>query len=177
MKSFLCQICRRNFPEALRHEHHKVPKALGGRDTPDNLAELCNADHMHLHAIAYMLINPKRRHEVEPVAASIHPNDPAAIRRLLEFAQLVAREMVLRKEIRKEAGQEIRAVVELPARYMELLRLAGIDQPHKSGRAAGVSLVIRRIVADALMRRYPRERDEIIRLLPRTKGGSESGDE
>lgn len=177
MKMFTCEICQKTFPESLRHEHHKVPKALGGSDRPDNIAQLCNADHMHLHAIAHMLVNPKRRHEVDPTVHAIFPQDPHSIRRLLTFSQLVAREMFLRKDIRKPMGAELRTIVELPSRYMELLRLAGIDQPHKNGRPAGVSLVIRRILADALMRRYPRHRDEIIRLLPKTKGEQGSGDD
>lgn len=176
MKLFRCEICQKQFPESLKHEHHKVPKALGGPDTPANMAALCNADHMHLHAIAHMLVNPRRRHEVDPTVHAIFPQDPHAIRRLLEFANLVAKEMFLRKDIRKPTGAELRTIVELPSRYLELLRLAGIDQPHRNGRPAGVSLVIRRILCDALCRRYPRHRDEIIRLLPRTKDPEGSGD-
>jgi HNH endonuclease len=176
MKSFICAICDKPFPESLKHEHHKIPKSLGGPDTPDNIAKLCSADHMHLHAVAYMLVNPKRRHEVDPTVLSIFPNDPAAIRRLLEFANLVAKEMFLKKDIRKPQNAEMRTIVELPSRYLELIRLAGIDQPHKNGRPAGVSLVIRRILCEALCRRYPRHRDEIIRLLPKPKGEPESGD-
>lgn len=174
MTTFKCEICYKTFPTALMHEHHAIPKSLGGSDSPENLKKLCSSDHTYLHAIAFMIVNPKRRHEVEPTAHTIFPEDPHAIRRLLQFAQLVAKEMFLKKEIRKPAGAEIRCIVELPARYMELLRLAGIDQPHRDGRPSGVALVIRRIVADALMRRYPRHRDEIIKLLPKTKGESES---
>lgn len=177
MKTFRCEVCLKPFPESLKHEHHKIPKSLGGRDTPENMAKLCNADHMHLHAIAYMMINPKRKAEIEPTVRAIFGPDTGAIRRLMELSQQVAKEMFLKKEIRKDAAAEIRTVVELPGRWLELLRLAGYDQPHRSGKPAGVGLVIRRIVADALIRKYPRHSDEIIRLIPKTKIEPESGTE
>lgn len=176
MKTFRCEVCLKTFPESLKHEHHKTPKSLGGSDRPENIALLCNADHMHLHAISYMMINPRRKAEVEPTVRAIYGQDTGAIRRCLALAQLVAKEMFLKKEIRKEPSSEVRTVVELPSRYMELLRLSGYDQPHtRTGRPTGVSTMIRRMIAEALLKRYPRNRDEILKLLPKTKAEPESG--
>lgn len=169
MKSFVCAICMRAFPEALAHEHHKIPKALGGTDDPKNLVTLCHSDHNNLHLIAYMLVNAKRTHEAEPTIASIFPDDIPARRRLLEFSAIVAKEMVLKKEIRKDARTELRTVVELPARYMELLRLTGYDNPRPNGKRKGVGIIIRELVAQDLCRRFPMLRDEILSLLPKSK--------
>lgn len=165
MKTFVCEICRKTFPESLRHEHHKVPKALGGSDGPENLVSLCHADHNNLHLLAYMMINPKRSHEVEPTVVSIFPDAMESRRRLIEFSKIVAKEMALKKEIKKDPMGETRVVVELPTRYAQLLRLAGYESPAANGRPAGVARMIRQIVAKYLMHKFPTHRDEILNLF------------
>lgn len=167
MKSFRCRICDEVFPVSLHHEHHKIPKALGGSDEPSNLVDLCQADHNLLHTIAYMLIGKNRKHEVEPTLAAMYPNNPRVQKMVLEYAGYAAREMALKKEIKKDADQEGRTVVELPQRYMELLRLAGYDLPRANGKPVGVSSLIRLILADYLSRKYPMRREEILSLRTR----------
>lgn len=162
---FVCEICQKRFPESLNHEHHKIPKSLGGSDEPQNIAQLDNACHNNLHAVAYMIVNPKRRGEIEPTLNSIFPNDPNSRKRMLILSQLVAKEMLLKKEIRKEPAAEVRTMLELPARYLELIRLAGYDQPHQNGKRAGVNRVIRQAVAEFLTRKFPMRRQEILELL------------
>jgi len=169
MQTFTCEICRRVYPVALHHEHHKIPQSLGGPDTPENLASLCQTDHQSLHTIAFMMVNPKRTHEIDPTLISLYPKEAEVRRRLTEFAQLVAREMVLKKEIRKEKSEEIRTVIELPARYLELIKLAGYEMPSSTGRPAGVSRVVRNMVADALAQKFPRCKEEILSLKKKRK--------
>jgi hypothetical protein len=167
---FKCEICHKTFPMSLNHEHHKIPKALGGKDTQDNLAQLDNACHNNLHAIAYMLVNQKRRAEIEPTLIAIFPKDLNAQKRMFHLSQLVAREMLLKKEIRKEPDTEIRTSVELPSRYLELIKLAGYDMPHKNGRKAGVSKIIRVAIAEFLAKKFPLRKQEILSLLKPSKG-------
>jgi hypothetical protein len=164
VKKFQCEICGNWFPEAIGHDHHKVPKALGGSDSPGNIARLCNGDHQNLHIIAHMMLNPKRSHEVEPTVHALHPDNPQGRQKLFDFSRLVAREMALKKEKRKPPEQAGRTVLDLPNRYLELLRLWGHDMPSQTGRSAGVSRVLRRIIADALVKKFPAHRDEILRL-------------
>lgn len=168
---FQCEICLKRFPESLNHEHHKIPKSLGGSDDPKNIAQLDNACHNNLHAVAYMIVNPNRRGEIEPTLNAIFPTDSNARKRMLVLSQLVAKEMLLKKEIRKEPSAEIRTTLELPSRYMELIRLAGYDQPHKNGRKAGVNRIIRQAVAEFLCRKFPMRRQEILELLQPRRGG------
>lgn len=170
MQSFVCAICQGSYPEALHHEHHKIPKSLGGPDTPDNLVGLCQTDHQLLHSISYMLTNPKRKHEVEPTLASVYPNKIAIQRRVIEFASLVAREMLLKKEIKKEEDAETRITVEIPNLYVQLLRLAGYDNPHKNGRPLGNGSLVRQVIADYLSRKFPMRRDEILALRKKKSG-------
>jgi len=56
---FICGCCSSRFPTIHKHVHHKIPKALGGKDTLDNLIELCPSCHGSLHAIAYRLLGKK----------------------------------------------------------------------------------------------------------------------
>jgi hypothetical protein len=108
-----------------------------------------------------MMLNPKRQHEVEPTSVALFPHDTKARAKLIEFARLVAREMSLRKEIRKAPGEEVRTMIELPGLYLELIRLAGYDMPSAAGKPAGVARVLRTWVAQELMRKFPLRRSEI----------------
>ena len=102
MQTFICEICQKRFPTDFLHEHHKIPKSLGGSDDKSNIAMLCHSDHNNLHTIAYAMINPKRQHNVDVLVTSIFPTDPNARGRLVNLSMLVAREMSLKKEIKKE---------------------------------------------------------------------------
>jgi hypothetical protein len=163
VEGFNCQICRLPYPESLKHEHHKKPKALGGSDDSANRADLCHTCHNNLHLLAYILLNPKRKQELEPTLNSIFPGKPELQREILAYSKFVAMEMALKKETKKEPDQEVRAVIELPARYMELLRLAGIDSPHINGKRRGVHLMIRKFVAEGLAAKFPLLKAEIVK--------------
>ena len=161
MKSFICEICTSTYPASLVNEHHKVPKSLGGSDTSDNLALLCSGCHQGLHSLAYMIVNPKRRQEIDPSVCALFPQELQARKKILEFASLVGKEMALRKEIKKDPMSELRTILELPSLYMDLIKLAGYDMPGKTGRAAGVSRVIRNWIANQLGQKFPLRKAEI----------------
>lgn len=164
MDSFTCEICARQYPESLLNRHHKTPQALGGPDTPENLADLCSGCHQSLHSVAFILANPKRREELEPTVSSLFPNQPEPRRKLLFLAGLVAKEMGLRREIRRDPTEEVRIVVSLPTKYVQLLRLAGYDLQNQRG-PSGVARVIRACVADFLSRKFPTQRADIQTLF------------
>lgn len=56
---FICGCCSNKYPGIHKHVHHKTPKALGGKDTLDNLIELCPSCHDSLHAIAHRLLDKR----------------------------------------------------------------------------------------------------------------------
>jgi len=111
-----------------------------------------------------MLVNPKRSHEVEPTLHSVYPNDRPTQMKVLEYAGHVAREMAFKKEILKDPNEETRTSIELPQLYMQLLKLAGHDMPHKNGTSMGVQTVIRLIVAQFLLSKFPLQREQILKL-------------
>jgi len=59
MDIFVCGCCSNKFPTIHKNAHHKTPRALGGKDTKDNLIELCPSCHDALHAIAYKMLSKK----------------------------------------------------------------------------------------------------------------------
>lgn len=54
---FVCGCCLKRFPTLHKHAHHKTPKALGGKDTQDNLIEICPGCHDSIHAIAHRMLS------------------------------------------------------------------------------------------------------------------------
>ena len=151
------------------HVHHKIPQSLGGLDTPENLVELCNGCHLNLHQIAYMFANPRRHQEVEPTAISIFPDNYAARKRLLELAGLVAREMALKRETKKELDDDVRTVVELPMLYKQLLKLLSFQRLNSLGKPMGLGNLVKNIVADELKRHFPLKSAEIDRMRKKKK--------
>jgi hypothetical protein len=161
MEAFTCAIDGQQYPVALLNEHHIVPKSLGGTDQLSNIAPICSGCHQSLHAIAYMLNNPNRSQEIEATTISLFPRDADARAKMLRFASLVAKEMRMRKETRKDPGEMVRVTMDLPARFLELLRLYGYEMPHKNGKPSGIAAVIRHAITDQLSRKFPLLKNEI----------------
>ncbi len=174
MKSFKCTICGGVYPDSLLHMHHKIPKALGGPDTPDNLVPLCQTDHNLLHSVAYMMVPNKsggtRVDEIEPTLSSIYPDEEPIRKRLIEYAGYAAREMFLKKELRKDENQETRIIVELPILYTQLLKLWGHEFPKPNGAPMGVGALVRVILAKELSAKFPQQSEKIrSRMKKRSK--------
>lgn len=86
---FTCYICSDVFPAMHRHDHHKVPKALGGDDGPSNRVLLCPGCHSALHSVAYRLLSSKQsvamiRADVDMIYGCVKASE-----RCFELASLV----------------------------------------------------------------------------------------
>ncbi|MEW5760156.1 MAG: HNH endonuclease [Candidatus Thermoplasmatota archaeon] len=46
---YICQHCKREYPPPFLHVHHITPRAVGGKDTPENLITLCWDCHSKAH--------------------------------------------------------------------------------------------------------------------------------
>ena len=110
------------------NKHHKVPKSLGGRDTRDNLIELCPGCHQEMHVIARMMRNPKRVGEVRTALQIAFPG-PVAQQRCVELAQLECRSKVLRRaEVEADPDREIGVGLKLKRPYRDALQLIARDR-------------------------------------------------
>ncbi len=94
IKTFNCYACRTETPEAFGHEHHKIPQAAGGTDK--DIVLLCSGCHNYSHSVAYAVLNPKRRNEIDNLLLYFKDEDTRA--RIAELAYTVAKEMTLKAD-------------------------------------------------------------------------------
>jgi hypothetical protein len=99
VNTFNCTICRETFPADVHmHEHHIVPRSVGGTDHPSNIAFLCPGCHDALHRVAYKLVSKDVRvSEIDDFLMVIY-KDVAAAKMCLEFAKKVAAEIIAIRE-------------------------------------------------------------------------------
>lgn len=99
MEIFICGCCANKLPTIHRNIHHKLPKALGGKDTQDNLIDLCPNCHDALHAIAHRLRdNRTSRSQILDSIALIYPSNKTAQEICLELALNVRNAMIASQE-------------------------------------------------------------------------------
>lgn len=99
---FQCYSCREQFPSIHKHTHHKIPQSLGGKDTPDNLVNLCPQCHDLLHNIAYKLVSKKQSVSFAEDMVLMILKDQGSVKRCMELAILVRDEMIIQKEKEKD---------------------------------------------------------------------------
>jgi len=99
MDLFICGCCSQKFPSLHRHVHHKTPKALGGKDTADNLVELCPSCHDSLHAIAHRMLDKRTSHtQILDSLALIYVGNKKAQEICFELALKVRNSFIQMKE-------------------------------------------------------------------------------
>ena len=128
MDSFVCYICHSQKSRDFVHKHHKVPKSLGGADTPDNLLDLCSGCHADTHTVARMMRNPKRVGEVRSAVQSMFPQGEVQAR-CIELANLANRSTVMSAEQKaNDAEREIGVGLKLKKPYRDALQLIARDR-------------------------------------------------
>ena len=82
-----CGICTNPFARKFGHEHHIVPKAAHGSESPDNKLLLCASCHMNLHRLSEM-IKHGHTQQAEQVAKTVYkePRKCALIMKLASQA-------------------------------------------------------------------------------------------
>lgn len=126
---FTCYICDTKAPIDFVNKHHKVPKSVGGRDTPDNLIELCPGCHQNMHVIARMMRNPKRVGEVKTALNTMFPG-PKVQQRCMELAHLVIKGKVMASSDREapDPDKDVKIGLTLRKSYRDALQLMARDR-------------------------------------------------
>jgi len=143
-----CYICKQLKPRKLAHEHHKVPRAAGGKDTKDNLVYLCPTCHDNLHRFAEMISNGKSSEAVD--LATLEYKAPAVRSRSMKLAQLVAKSFAI-PGLDERAETEVR--VTLPTELVKRLRVLASEHPGDRGRPLGVPKFAALILTQYLIRK------------------------
>jgi len=125
---FTCYICSAKKPIDFVNKHHKVPKSLGGGESPDNKVDLCPGCHQEMHVIARMMRNPKRVGEVRTALQSAFPGGKSQAR-CIELARLECRSRVLKRaEVEADTEREIGVGVKLKRPYRDALQVIARDR-------------------------------------------------
>lgn len=146
---FQCYVCRDQFPSIHRHTHHKVPQSLGGKDTPDNLVDLCPQCHDLLHSIAYKLVSKKYSISfLEDMSKMVYKGDMSAVQRSMGLSVLVRDEIITAKETEKSPNEFVDVYVRVKHKHKKKL--------HEWAKANGTSLedMVRNILFKALSDKY-----------------------
>ena len=72
------------------HEHHKIKRSTGGKDTRENIALLDSHCHTALHQIEMCLKSAKDQALVPDLLSSLYPNNPKARENCLLLATTAA---------------------------------------------------------------------------------------
>jgi hypothetical protein len=124
MEIFVCGCCSEPFPTIHRHVHHKTPQALGGKDTPDNMIELCPGCHDTLHNVAYKLLN--KHYSTASVLDSVrlvYKENTKAVEICTDLAIRVRDAMIRQREQGAHPDQLMQLNIRLRKRHKDLLSL------------------------------------------------------
>lgn len=121
MYTFQCWACQQTNPSIHKHEHHRIPKSLGGRDTPDNLLRLCPTCHDLLHNVAYKLARPGYSTVLLEDMVKIIYDDQGTIKRIFELATYVRDEIIKQRETGKKLVDFVEISVVLRQEYKAML--------------------------------------------------------
>jgi len=124
--SFLCYACRKDTPDAFGHQHHKVPQAAGGTDK--DIVLLCNGCHPQIHSVAYAVLNPKRKKEIDEML--LYFKDEGTRSRIAELAYVAAKEMTLKADGGKILEDEEKTV-QFVMKKQDYLRLLFAAKDHR----------------------------------------------
>lgn len=98
-KIFRCGCCEEAYPVIHKHSHHKTPRALGGKDTIDNLIDLCPGCHDALHNVAYkLMVKHHGQAKVIDSLSIIFKENEGAKQRCLDLAVQVRNAMITQKD-------------------------------------------------------------------------------
>ena len=99
MELFICGCCSKQLPTLHKHVHHKIPRALDGKDIPDNLIELCPGCHDTLHSIAYRMLSKKTTQtQIMDSLALIYVGNKKAQDTCLQLALNVRNSVIISQE-------------------------------------------------------------------------------
>lgn len=170
METIVCGVCSKRVPSSLAHGHHAKPQAAGGTDL--DLMDLCSGCHDNVHRISDMLRGP-RASEARDTVNAYYADNQCGARRCLDLAVKVVRHMS-----EKETGQytvaaheDVEITISLPMAVKQALMLVGREsRDPRTNRRLGMAGVMRKILIDFAVRKFPAIGQEIIASREQNKG-------
>lgn len=165
LQNFICYICNETYPSSVLNTHHKIPRAAGGSDDPENLKMLCSGCHDVLHSIASMLANPRRLGMVSDNLRLIYPDKGETRKRCLELARIVQEHMQKKREGGLEDVDTLETVtIQMPKEIKKLLFTATQDT-FINGKKIGIARYVLLVLCNALVKKFPLAKPTIEKYL------------
>lgn len=165
---FCCGICRKNFDDALKNTHHRIPQAFGGDDSQANLRILCAGCHQTLHRLAEHYANPNKIGLVKDMARVYCEencqNPQIAIPILLDLARMACEyELKVNKgELKLNPWSEKVVSVVIPLQFKKAFEIA-CKRKHVFGKKGSMQSVIENYILSVVASEFPNMRNDIIK--------------
>lgn len=152
---YTCWICEEGVPVTLDVSHHKIPRAYGGQDGPQNEVAVCTRCHDVLHRVAVMLRSPAKASLVPDTLSTVYSNRDSR-QRVMELAQLVNKFALHKKENTLEDADSLEEQLQfsLPATYKAKLRVLANETRDATGRRMGMARFVRKMIIDLLDKKF-----------------------
>lgn len=123
-----CGVCEDMTPAAFADRHHITPQSTGkaADNSDENLIWLCSGCHQNLHTLSYYLLKG-RTGEARDLAETVY-DSVSAVRKILEYAGHVAREIVAMREGERELPAMVAISFELPRELYTVLKLMSLER-------------------------------------------------
>ena len=167
---FCCGICRKNFDDALKNTHHRIPQAFGGDDSPANLRILCAGCHQTLHRLAEHYANPNKIGLVKDMARAYCEencqNPQIAIPILLDLARMACEyELKVNKgELKLNPWSEKVVSVAIPLQFKKAFEIA-CKRKQVFGKKGSMQSVIENYILSVVASEFPNLRNDIIKYV------------
>ena len=167
---FTCGICRKEYDEALKNVHHRIPKNFGGDDSPANLRLLCAGCHQTLHRLAEHFMNPKKVGLVKDMARAYCEencqNPQIAIPILLDLAKVACEyELKVNKgDLKLNPWSEKVVSVAIPLQFKKAFELA-CKRKQVFGRKGSMQSVVESYILNVVASEFPNLRNDVMRYV------------
>ena len=167
---FCCGICRKNFDDALKNTHHRIPQAFGGDDSQANLRILCAGCHQTLHRLAEHYANPNKIGLVKDMARTYCEencqNPQIAIPILLDLARMACEyELKVNKgELKLNPWSEKVVSVAIPLQFKKAFEIA-CKRKQVFGKKGSMQSVIENYILSVVASEFPNLRNDIIKYV------------
>lgn len=154
MIAYQCFVCEEDVPITLDVSHHRIPRAYGGQDGPQNEVQICTRCHDVLHRVAVMLRGTKA--SLVPDTLKTVYSSQASQFRVMELARIVNKFALQKKEKTLEDADSLDEQIQfsLPATYKAKLRVLANETQDATGRRMGIARFVRKIVIDVLDKKF-----------------------
>ena len=170
IKMFTCAICKKSYDDAFKNEHHRIPQAFGGDDSPTNKINLCAGCHQTLHRLAEHYLNPNKVGLVKDKARAYceeNCQEPQiAIPILLDLAKMAFEYelKVNRGDLKLNPWSEKVVSVVSPLQFKKAFEMA-CKRKQAFGRKGSMQSVIENYILNIVASEFPNLRNDVLRYV------------